>query len=295
MNISNYSFDSKNEKTKLQIKHLPVKIVLIAFLLVIMIFMIVFYLKLKKDKSGTGFDTYENLVTGEDTDFVSSFNIFQSMYGYQFSLYLTGENDDHYYLGEFLQKIYPSGDLYISGMIYDSGAEFTIYPGVSEELNQYCCPVVINETGIYVLTENTGYILYPDDIEQGSKAGYYYVRVADGMRGSEIMKEFQTAFTESLNERRAFSGRTQANLPAIKVIQWSIHSDSFLSPIVNGYQGEMSLSFDTRTTDNGLEIEILCDGERVSFRFNATEQQMFKKVSHVEEYISTDDFWKLFE
>lgn len=304
VNISNYSFDdTQGRKKSIRIK--PIYIIIIVILVVILISLIVLFIGLKKEAENevtTEEVTTENL---EESDtFVDYFeSSFSDLYGYTVEIYISGENNDYSYLGEFLGDYFSrSGineDVYISGKVYGSGATFAIYKGAEDyDSDGPFIGVAINEEGVFANCYFLGDIAYPNEEDAEKRyametALVKQVKIADGLSdGYEIMESLVTALRNS-SENFVF-GKSKNGYYAVEIPEGTLvaEEDNPLQHIINGLHGSYVMEINTIEDEEGLiRTTISAEGSDISFVVNTLGFEFYiMEYDTPYEYVSVDEY-----
>lgn len=302
MNISNHSFDENNgTKIKLRTSH----IIILSLLVVILIFFIILFVLIKNsvDKEKQASNNESDVPTTEsyaytEENFTSTLDkAFSNMYSYDFNLIINGNNNDFSYMGDFLDDVFLNGnvsnEIQIVGNVRSSSASFKVYKGKKPEeedsenethVSSYTTFVkedgLIIDAGLGAFLINKNYeefTEYQKDFIQRFNC-CSYIKLSDkGIRGEDIIPTFISAINNCNSDMITY-GKTSNNNYGVSIKDGalSLPEDNPLSTIVNNYHGDLTMEIITSTDINGLKVvTILGEGTDISFKFEATENQIF--------------------
>ena len=264
MNLNNYSFDDYDTgSNKKAARSISIgKIVVLLVLVVILGLMAGLYFVLKNQKEE------EKSNTAPEGSFFSLFeDTMGNYYSYDFVLKVENENTKAL-MGDFLGSYYEGSDIYIEGTVFAAGAYLSIYKygDMISDLEQ--TDVVINSDGIYASSLNF-HNLDPND----TVTGVYAVKIADGMRGEDIVATLENVFENSTLNYGVTPDGTQG--VSVASIQTTLSNP--LAKYLGSKTGEIKFTISEKKSGENTQIEILGDGGDTDYEFTATPKNIYIK------------------
>lgn len=292
MNINNYSYDDNYGKNVKKIKFKPIQIVLISILMIIFVGLAFLYRGLKKNVEER--KTASTDTASDEKNLASEITLLKDLYGFSFNLYISGDDANIDFLGDFIPTLYTTHDYILTGSVWKSGADIDIFEGTRDETYPSCTTTIyINESGVYCDTSQWGYYIYPDDYDKSVALPSTYVKIADGKRGEEIIQELCGYFEMSKSYKDVTFGYSDdakytVSIPADVTADMSTKT-SF--PFLSDIKGEFNCKYNVYYDNDGLKNFTL-DGESegLKFYFEAFEEQQYKKPPVLSYYIPLEDY-----
>ena len=292
MNINNYSYDDNYGKNSKKIKFKPIQIIIIINLIILFTALALVYKGLKKNV-----EEKQSIETNapDDRNFISELDVIGNLYGFSFTLYVSGDNGKIDFLGDYIPTFFLTNNYTISGQIWKSGADIYICEGTEQD--EYSGPeinIIINSDGVFCSTDNIRYFVYPEEeFIKGSDLPNTYIRVADGVRGEELIQGICGYFDLLKSQKNISLTYEEDNTYKIEVpenITQEISSNSNM-PFLSDLTGNTSFTLKATYNADQLRNFVLQGGDSgINIIFEATEIQYFSKPPYVNYYMSTDDF-----